>query len=57
MDDHQMIFLIGLRRDDGVGNARLVFQAEKDKTFCGAGSLTRDYRSGNEDVAPIGQGG
>src|SRR5487761_144397 len=45
MNDHGMILLEKLRRNDGVGNAGFVFKAKENKTFCCSGTLARDHGS------------
>jgi hypothetical protein len=57
MDDNRMVPSEKLRRDDGVGDARLVFQAEKDKPFRRARPLARDYGTGNANIGSIRKAG
>src|SRR5579859_1654303 len=45
MNDHGMILLEKLRRNDGIGNAGFVFKAEENKTFCCSGTLARNHGS------------
>jgi len=53
--DHQKLFiyhhlfelLVNRRRNDGVGNACLIFNAEKNEALGGAGALTGDDASGD----------
>src|SRR5580765_458743 len=42
VDDDGVIFFEKLRRDDDVGDAGFVFQAEEDEAFCGARTLAND---------------
>ena len=53
MNDHGMILLEKLRRDDGIGDSGFVFQAEEDKTLGGAGALARDHGSGDAHMRAI----
>ena len=53
MDDNCMILLEKLRRDDCIGDACFVFEAEKHKAFCGSGPLARNDGSGEADVRAV----
>ena len=44
IDHHLLELLINSGRNDGVGDARLIFDAEKDETLGGAGTLAGDDR-------------
>src|ERR1700730_14851145 len=55
MKNYKMIFLIGLRRDNRVGNACFVFQAEKNKTLSSTGSLAGNHGSGDATCMPFGR--
>ena len=55
MNDHEMIFLIDLGRNNGVGNACFIFQAEKNKTLCSAGSLAGNHSSGYANMHSVWQ--
>src|SRR5579884_2385478 len=51
--DHEAETLEHVGIDNGVGNAGLVFQADKNKSFGGAGTLTADHVAGNLDNRPM----
>src|SRR5487761_64678 len=53
MDDNCMILLEKLRRDDCIGDACFVFEAEKHKTLRGSGPLARNDGSGEADVRAV----
>src|SRR4030095_6789940 len=42
-----------VRRDDGVGNAGFIFEAQEDKPFRSAGTLACDNGTGDADISPI----
>jgi len=42
LGNEQALFFEELRRDNGVGNAGFVLEADKDEAFGGAGALTAD---------------
>ena len=48
-----VVLLKDLRRNNGVGDSRFVFQAEEDKSFCGARALTCDYGARYSNELPI----
>ena len=54
LNDRGAIALENIRRDDDVGNAGFVFEAEEDEAFCGAGTLSCDDTSGNANPATVG---
>lgn len=53
VDDDHMVSREELRRDDGIGDAGFVLEAQKNKTLRGARALTGDHRSGNADMSPV----
>ena len=53
--DDQAILREELRRDDGVGNAGFVLDAEEDEALGGAGALARDDAAGNADGRAVGK--
>jgi hypothetical protein len=55
LHDSRVIIIESLRGDDGVGDARFIFEAEKHKTIRRSRTLPRDYGFGNSHVRPIAQ--
>ena len=53
--DEDVICVEKLRRDDGVGDAGFIFDAEKDESFGGAGALARDHSAGDANLGAIGK--
>ena len=53
----ETVFLEQVGHDNGIGDSSLVLQAEKDKTFGGAGTLACDDASANSQKLTIGNGG
>src|SRR5437016_6168757 len=53
-DEKNSVLLEQVRRDDGIGNARFVFQAEKYETLSGAGTLARDDTSSDAKTSAAG---
>ena len=51
--DEEALFFEELRRDDGVGDAGFVFEADEDKTFGGAGSLTANDVAGDANALAV----
>src|SRR5487761_463008 len=53
MHNDGMILFEKLRRDDCIGDACLIFEAEKHKALCGSGPLARNDGSGEADVRAV----
>lgn len=53
MNNHSVVFLKKLRRDDYVGNARFVFETQKDESFGSTGALANNYGAGNRHKLAI----
>ena len=53
MHHGDVIFLEYRRRDDGVGDSRLIFNAKKNETFRGPGTLAANHGSGDSHAPPI----
>jgi hypothetical protein len=51
--DGGVIFLEELRLDDDVRDASFVFEAQKDKTFCGAGALANNDGACHADKCAV----
>jgi hypothetical protein len=57
VDDDHMVSREELRRDDGIGDAGFVLEAQKNKTLRGPRALAGDHGAGNPDMSPVGEFG
>ena len=57
LNDRGAILFKNIGCDDDVRNAGLIFDAEEDETFRGAGTLPRDDAAGDADPSAIGNAG
>src|SRR2546423_7251083 len=53
MDDGDVILLKQLRGDDGIGDSRLVFEAQAHVALSGSRTLTRNHRAGHANMGAV----
>ena len=53
LSDEEALLIEKLRGNDGVAGAGLVFEADEDESFGGAGTLSADDVAGNANVAAM----